>query len=76
MKILLEFTLLLVLSSMVPLAQADAPQKYNKVLFKSFISEEDGKEVQIREALFPPSWKAPRHYYNSNLFMLLRESLK
>ena len=59
--------------SVAHLAQANEPKKYNKVLFKSFISEEDGKEVQIREAFFPPNWKAPRHYHNSNLFIYVIE---
>lgn len=54
-------------------SQAEELVKYNKVLFKSFISEKDGKEVQIREAFFPPHWKAPRHYHNSNLFIYVIE---
>ena len=47
---------------------AGAPNgKYNKVLFKSSIDKSDGTEVLIREAFFPPGWKAPRHYHNGNL---------
>jgi len=69
----LEIILISLLLSMPCSSQADEPTKYNKVLFKSFISEKDGKEVQIREALFPPNWKAPRHYHNSNLFIYVIE---
>jgi len=69
----LEIILILLLLSMPCSSQADEPTKYNKILFKSFISEKDGKEVQIREALFPPNWKAPRHYHNSNLFIYVIE---
>lgn len=50
-------------------SQAEEAPQYNKVLFKSFLSEKDGRDVQIREAFFPPNWKAPRHYHNSNLFI-------
>ena len=70
---ILETTIMLLLLSVAHLAQADEEKKYNKVLFKSFISEKDGKEVQIREAFFPPNWKAPRHYHNSNLFIYVIE---
>ncbi len=73
MNRLLEVTLVLMLLNIAFLAHADEPKKYNKVLFKSLIFEKDGKEVQIREALFPPNWKAPRHYHNSNLFIYVIE---
>lgn len=73
MKKILEAIVVLVLLNIVFLAHADETKKYNKVLFHSFISEKDGKEVQIREALFPPNWKAPRHYHNSNLFIYVIE---
>ena len=69
MKKLFEVTFVLMFLNIALLVHADEPKKYNKVLFKSLISEKDGKEVQIREALFPPNWKAPRHYHNSNLFI-------
>ena len=47
--------------------------KYNKVLFKSSIDKSDGTEVLIKEAFFPPDWKAPRHYHNGNLFIYVIE---
>ncbi|WNC68657.1 cupin domain-containing protein [Thalassotalea nanhaiensis] len=65
------FTLLLLISG--NLCQAEESVKYNKVLFKSVLSEEDGKDIQVREAYFPPGWKAPRHYHNSNLFIYVVE---
>ena len=70
---ILETIVILLLLSLVYSAQAGEPVKYNKVLFKSYISEKDGKDVQIREAFFPPNWKAPRHYHNSNLFIYVIE---
>ena len=73
MNKILETILILLLLSVAYSSSADEPAKYNKVLFKSFISEKDGKDVQIREALFPPKWKAPRHYHNSNLFIYVIE---
>jgi quercetin dioxygenase-like cupin family protein len=30
---------------------------------------ENGEEIQMREILFAPGWKAPRHYHNSDLFI-------
>ena len=68
-----EVILILLLLNMAYSSIADEPAKYNNVLFKSFISEKDGKDVQIREAFFPPNWKAPRHYHNSNLFIYVIE---
>jgi len=47
--------------------------QYNKVLFTSNIDKTDGSEVLIREAFFPPGWKAPRHYHNGNLFIYVIE---
>lgn len=73
MNKILETILILVLLSVAHASEADEPEQYNKLLFKSFISEKDGKDVQIREAFFPPSWKAPRHYHNSNLFIYVIE---
>ena len=48
-------------------------KQYNNILFKSQLTKDDGPEVQIREAYFPPGWKAPRHYHNSNLFIYIIE---
>lgn len=47
--------------------------QYNKILFSSNIDESDGSEVLIREAYFPPGWKAPRHYHNGHLFLYVIE---
>lgn len=48
-------------------------EKYNHILYKSQIDKSDGSEVLIREAYFPPNWKAPRHYHNGNLFIYVVE---
>ena len=47
--------------------------QYNRILFQSNIEQENGSEVLIREAFFPPGWKAPRHYHNGNLFIYVIE---
>lgn len=65
--------LLLLLGFNSQAADLQSQSQYNNVLFKSTISEKDGKDVQIREAFFPPDWKAPRHYHNSNLFIYVIE---
>ena len=48
-------------------------ERYNYVLYKSDIDLSNGSEVLIREAYFPPGWKAPRHYHNGNLFIYVIE---
>lgn len=48
-------------------------ESYNEVLYKSEIDLSNGSEVLIREAYFPPGWKAPRHYHNGNLFIYVIE---
>jgi len=48
-------------------------KQYNNILFRSTIDKNDGSEVLIREAFFPPGWKAPRHYHNSSLFIYVIE---
>ena len=42
---------------------------YNRILDKYTLDITLGNEVQIREILFAPGWKAPRHYHNSDLFI-------
>lgn len=42
---------------------------YNHILKRSTLNAVNGDEVQIREILFAPGWKAPRHYHNSDLFI-------
>jgi len=44
-------------------------EPYNHVLMRSMLNVENGEEIQLREILFAPSWKAPRHYHNSDLFI-------
>lgn len=44
-------------------------EPYNHVLKRSTLNVEIGNEVQIREILFAPGWRAPRHYHNSDLFI-------
>jgi quercetin dioxygenase-like cupin family protein len=54
-------------------ASEPTDSQYNRILYKSNISKDDGAEVLIREALFPPGWKAPKHYHNGNLFIYVIE---
>jgi quercetin dioxygenase-like cupin family protein len=66
------------LLALVPLCvMAQTPEatgaQYNRVLYQSNIEKESGSEVLIREAYFPPGWKAPRHYHNGNLFIYVIE---
>jgi quercetin dioxygenase-like cupin family protein len=42
---------------------------YNHILKRFTLNVAHGNEVQIREILFAPGWKAPRHYHNSDLFI-------
>lgn len=44
-------------------------EPYSHILKRSTLNVESGEEIQIREILFAPSWKAPRHYHNSDLFI-------
>ena len=44
-------------------------EPYNDILMRSSLDFEIGKEIQMREILFAPAWKAPRHYHNSDLFI-------
>jgi len=46
-------------------------QPYNHILKRSTLNIEYGDEIQIREILFAPGWKAPRHYHNSDLFIYI-----
>ena len=50
-----------------------AAGQYNRVLLQGSIEKDHGSEVLIREAFFPPGWKAPRHYHNGNLFIYVIE---
>ena len=43
-------------------------EQYNLVLQRDRLDLTNGDEIQVREAVFPPGWKAPRHYHNSDLF--------
>ncbi len=45
--------------------------QYNNILKRSKLSKlgEEGADVLIREALFPPGWKAPKHFHNADLFI-------
>ena len=48
---------------------APSIEPYNDVLVRSALDFEIGNEIQMREILFAPGWKAPRHYHNSDLFI-------
>jgi quercetin dioxygenase-like cupin family protein len=47
--------------------------QYNRILFRSNIDRDNGSDVLVREAFFPPGWQAPRHYHNGNLFIYVIE---
>ena len=67
------FVAVVFLLALSPFANTEDDQgnaeQYNRVLKRSLLNIENGEEVQIREILFPPSWKSPRHYHNSDLFI-------
>jgi quercetin dioxygenase-like cupin family protein len=66
--------LLFILSSSVLSEELERNNtQYNRVLFQSSIEPENGTDVLIREAYFPPGWEAPRHYHNGNLFIYVIE---
>ena len=44
-------------------------EPYNNILMRNALDFEIGNEIQMREILFAPNWKAPRHYHNSDLFI-------
>ena len=44
-------------------------EPYNHILNRSTLNVGHGDEIQVREILFAPGWKAPRHYHNSDLFL-------
>jgi len=44
-------------------------EPYNHILKRSTLNIENGEEIQMREILFAPGWKAPRHYHSSDLFI-------
>ncbi len=47
-------------------------EPYNHILKRSTLNIENGEEIQMREILFAPGWKAPRHYHNSDLFIYVK----
>ena len=48
---------------------APSIEPYNNILMRSALDFEFGNEIQMREILFAPGWKAPRHYHSSDLFI-------
>jgi len=46
-----------------------SPDPYNHILMRAALNVDNGEEIQMREILFAPGWKAPRHYHNSDLFI-------
>ena len=48
---------------------SSSPDPYNIVLMRTALNDGNGEEIQMREILFLPGWKAPRHYHNSDLFI-------
>ena len=47
--------------------------QYNHILTKSSVINDGEVDVLIREVLFPPGWKAPRHFHNGDLFIYVIE---
>jgi quercetin dioxygenase-like cupin family protein len=46
-----------------------SPDPYNNILMRAALNVDNAEEIQVREILFAPGWKAPRHYHNSDLFI-------
>lgn len=65
--LILSLSLAIATSSVIGANSSTDP--YNHILRKYTLNTELGNEVQIREILFAPGWKAPRHYHNSDLFI-------
>ena len=40
-----------------------------RILDRFWLHYDNNTEVAIREFIYPPSWTAPRHYHNSDLFI-------
>ena len=68
-----RYGLLLIIAAIVGCANesedTSSVQPYNTILMRSMLDIENGEEIQMREILFAPGWKAPRHYHNSDLFI-------
>jgi quercetin dioxygenase-like cupin family protein len=67
--VLIIILLVLGISSNAVAGDEPAVKPYNHILKRSTLNIQHGDEVQIREILFAPGWKAPRHYHNSDLFI-------
>ena len=52
---------------------ASEVEQYNEVRWASTLDDADRTEVAVREMLFPPAWRAPEHYHNSDLFIYVLE---
>ncbi|MBT4519406.1 MAG: cupin domain-containing protein [Halieaceae bacterium] len=69
----LTATGLILVASFTAYPQEQSLGQYNKVLATASLESEGASDVAIREVYWPPGWKAPKHYHNSNLFIYVIE---
>ena len=43
--------------------------QYRRILQQSILSKKGDVEILIREHVYPPSWQAPTHYHDGDLFI-------
>jgi quercetin dioxygenase-like cupin family protein len=44
-------------------------EPYNEILLEGSVADRIDDEVAVREILFAPGWKAPKHFHSSDLFI-------
>jgi len=47
--------------------------QYRRILQQSILSKNGDVEILIREHVYPPSWQAPTHYHDGDLFIYVVE---
>ena len=47
--------------------------QYRRILQKSILRKDGDVEILVREHLYPPSWQAPTHYHDGDLFIYVVE---
>ena len=57
-------------SSLAVCGDADSTDdQYRRILQQSILNKNGDVEVLIREHVYPPSWQAPTHYHDGDLFI-------
>jgi quercetin dioxygenase-like cupin family protein len=71
LKGLFGMAMMIAITAGCSMEREDVPsiEPYNQVLMRSMLDTENSDDIQMREILFAPGWKAPRHYHNSDLFI-------